>query len=232
MARNILVIAAHPDDEILGAGATIARHAAEGDNVSVIIAAEGIAARFSKSDESKHKATEFAISELQKCALKAAEILGTNKPIFLQFPDNRMDSIALLDVVHEFESVIKKVAPQVIYTHHGGDLNVDHQVVHKAVLTSSRPLPGCGIKAIYTFETLSSTEWYSPHQQFAFTPQRFVDVKNYFDKKMKALSAYQSELRPYPHPRSMEAVEALARTRGASVGLEMAEAFGIVRELN
>ncbi len=232
LVKRVLMIAAHPDDEVLGAGATIAKHATAGDEVHVIIAAEGIAARYNNLDESKNEEAHTAISELKKCAIKVSQILGTREPIFLMLPDNKLDTVPLLDIVQKIEAIIKEVRPTTIYTHHGGDLNIDHQIVHRAALTAARPLPSSTVQSIYTFETLSSTEWFSPQQQFPFVPTKFVDVQDHFDKKMKALSVYKNEMRAFPHPRSNEAVETLAKARGASVGLHMVEAFQVIREID
>lgn len=228
--NQVLIIAAHPDDEILGAGATMAKHSAAGDDVHVIIVAEGATSRYSSSKSRSSRAV-VEVNELRACAQAAAKVLGTREPRFLEFPDNKLDSIPLLDVVHKIEAVIKEVLPNIVYTHHGSDLNIDHQVVHRAVLTATRPMPGTSVQAIYTFETVSSTEWFSPQQQFPFMPNRFVNVTNFFDKKLLALSQYEREMRPYPHARSVEAVEALARVRGAANGMEMVEAFTVIREL-
>lgn len=228
--NQVLIVAAHPDDEILGAGATMAKHSADGDDVHVVIVAEGATSRYSASKSRSSRAV-VEVNELRACASAAAKALGTREPRFLEFPDNKLDSVPLLDVVHKIEAVIKEVLPSIVYTHHGGDLNVDHQIVHRAVLTATRPMPGTSVQAVYTFETVSSSEWYSPEQQFPFTPVRFVDISEHFDKKLLALSKYEREMRPYPHARSVEAVDALARVRGAASGLPLAEAFGVIREL-
>lgn len=228
--KRILIVAAHPDDEILGAGATMAKHAAQGDIVHVVICATGAASRYSGGQSLNDKVSS-EIDELKTCANLAAKALGTRAPIFLDFPDNQLDSITLLELIHKLEPIVNEVNPHIIYTHNGGDLNVDHEMVHRATVTSTRPLPGSNIEAIYTFETLSSTEWTSAQQQFPFVPNRFVDVSKHFDKKMAALKCYASEMRTFPHPRSYEAIEALAKLRGAVSGTEKAEAFGVFRQV-
>ncbi|MBS4047995.1 MAG: PIG-L family deacetylase [Alphaproteobacteria bacterium] len=225
MTETILVIAAHPDDEVLGVGATVARHAAAGDAVHTIIVAEGATSR----DAQRNNAARVdELIALRQSAAEAAAILGTSQPILLGLPDNRLDSCDLLDIVKKIEAVVDRVKPSVIYTHHAGDLNVDHQIVHEAVLVACRPLPASPIRAIYAFETVSATEW-SPQQ--TFLPNHFVDAGPTWQKKMAALSIYESEMRPFPHARSLEAVEALAKWRGSSVGLNKAEAFQIIRQL-
>ena len=146
-------------------------------------------------------------------------------------PDNRLDTLPLLDVVRCVETAIEELAPSVLYTHHGGDLNVDHRVAHQAVLTACRPLPGTGVRAVYCFETVSSTEWASPGDGPGFRPTRFVDIAQTLERKRQALACYEAELRAFPHARSLEGVEALARPRGAGVGVEAAAAFEVIREI-
>ena len=224
---TVLVVAAHPDDEVLGCGGTLARHAAAGDIVHVLIMAEGAtarrAARCAAADRPK-------VQKLQEAARKAAAALGTMPPSFGDLPDNRLDGIDLLDIIKVVERAVEECAPAVVYTHHGGDLNIDHQIVHRAVTTACRPLPGSPVHALYAFETPSSTEWATAGLHDAFQPMRFVDIHPHMDAKLAALRAYELEMRPSPHPRSFEAVEALARWRGNSVGFTAAEAFMVLRE--
>jgi N-acetylglucosamine malate deacetylase 1 len=226
MSKSILVLAAHPDDELLGCGGTLARHAEAGEKVHICILAEGATSRdvnsVSKQDE---------VMVLQMAAVKAAEIIGAQPPRFAGLPDNRMDQVNLLDVVQIVEAQIAETAPDVIYTHHGGDLNVDHRITHAAALTAARPLPGQKAPDIFTFETLSSTEWSSAEQTPQFQPMRFVDISSQLPTKLQALNCYPSEIRAFPHPRSPEAVEALARYRGASAGVAAAEAFQVIRQV-
>lgn len=224
--RKVLVVAAHPDDEILGPGGTLAKHCAEGDLVHIAIAAQGATSR-----ANKESGTDQKVDRLKEVARKAASILGAKEPIFLDCPDNAMDSLTLLEIVQKVEAVIDDLKPSIVYTHHGGDLNVDHELVHRAVLTATRPLPGSPVKAIYTYETLSSTEWTATQQQIPFIPLHYVNISDYISRKLEALKAYELEMRPFPHARSYDAVEAQATLRGAHVGLKRAEAFGIVREI-
>lgn len=222
MTRTILAIVAHSDDEALGCGGTLARHVAEGDRVLAIFLTDGVGARFS----GKHKDAD----ERESARSKAASVLGIQTAAQFDFPDNRMDSVALLDIVQEIEGVAATLNPDTIYTHHSGDLNVDHRICNQAVLTAFRPIPGEAVKAIYGFEVNSSTEW-----QFGgtdpFRPQRFVDISQTLDTKMAALHAYETEMRDSPHARSYDAVRALAGWRGASVGLRAAEGFSVLREI-
>lgn len=228
MSDTVLIVAAHPDDEILGAGATLARHVGAGDVVHALILAEGATARDSRR-QAGARASE--LDALRKASACAAAAIGAQPPRFGGLPDNRLDSCALLDIVKIVEAAVAQLKPAVLYTHHGGDLNVDHRIVHAAVVTACRPLPGACCRAIYTFETPSSTEWASSEQSVAFRPTRFVDAAGTLEAKLAALACYEAEMRSFPHPRSSEAVRALAAWRGASVGLAAAEAFQIVREV-
>ncbi|HMA50882.1 MAG TPA: PIG-L deacetylase family protein [Magnetospirillaceae bacterium] len=220
---NILVVAAHPDDELLGCAGTIARHAAAGDHVHILIAAEGATARAVGG--------QAEVQALQQAARKAATILGAEPPRFAGLPDNRMDSRPILDITQIIEAVVEEVKPAVVYTHHGGDLNRDHRILHEAVVTACRPLPGRTIKKLLTFETLSSTEWASESVGAAFRPRHFVDITETLEAKLLALDCYRAEMRTFPHPRSGEAVAALAALRGSQVGLLAAEAFDVVYEI-
>jgi N-acetylglucosamine malate deacetylase 1 len=226
MADRILVIASHPDDEILGLGGTLARHAAEGARVDLLIMAEGATSR---DDQRDANARWAEIAHLRESSAKAAAILGLSAPRFGGLPDNRMDSVELLDIIKLVEGVVAAVQPNIIYTHHAHDLNIDHQLTHQAVLTACRPLPGSMVSAIYAYETVSSTEW-AVHG-VGFQPTHFVDITAHLDRKIAALGAYESEMRPSPHARSIEAVRAQARVRGSSIGVEAAEAFMVIRQI-
>jgi LmbE family N-acetylglucosaminyl deacetylase len=224
--QTVLVIAAHPDDEILGCGGTMARHINQGDAVHVVILAEGATSRDAARSR---KSREQELNNLAEAAQKAGDTLGISSLHLHQFPDNRMDGVDLLDVVKCVEEHIGHFRPNVVYTHHAGDVNVDHQVIHKAVVTACRPQPGHPVKTLLFFEVPSSTEWQIPGNGASFLPNWFVDISDFLDKKMEALDAYCCEMRPWPHARSIEAVEYLARWRGASVGVEAAEGFMLGR---
>ena len=218
---TVLVIAAHPDDEALGCGGTMARHSAQGEDVHVLFLAEGVTSR--------EGAGEVESEARADAARDAAKALGAAPPRFASMPDNKLDTVPLLDVIKAVEAALADIAPDVVYTHHGGNLNVDHGIVHRAVLTACRPLPGCPVRAIYAFEVPSSTEWNDSAE--VFIPNRFVDISATIDAKMTALECYSGEMRPFPHPRSVQAIEALARWRGAAAGLEAAEAFHVIRRV-
>jgi N-acetylglucosamine malate deacetylase 1 len=219
---RVLAIVAHPDDEVLGAGGTLARHSGDGEEVHIVFLADGIGAR---GDD------QPAVSRRADAARLAASLLGAREPYFLGFPDNRLDHIDLLDVVQSIEAIIREIKPTIIYTHHAGDLNIDHALCCRAVLTACRPLPGSTVQRIYAMEVASSTEWASPDQCQIFVPTRFVDISASLETKQKALAAYSEEMRAFPHPRSFEAIAALATWRGASAGLRAAEAFVVLREI-
>ena len=226
--KTILVIAAHPDDEVLGCGGSIAKHVHDGDEVHVLILAEGMTSR---DDTRDRKGREKDITKLKDMANEAHKILGTSSTKLLDFPDNRMDSVDLLDVIKVIENEINEINPEIIYTHHSNDLNVDHRITHQAVFTACRPKPGAMVKKIYCFEVPSSSEWQDPLEGFQFMPNTFVNISNTLEKKLAALKAYESEMKPWPHSRSIQAIEYLARLRGASAGFEAAEAFSLSRNL-
>jgi len=221
--KSVLVVAAHPDDEVLGFGGTTARLAAQAADVHVLILATGALSRNSDKNDSS-----LAITRLRDQANAAAQILGTQLPAFQNFPDNAMDTSAMLEVVKVVEQTIEMVKPQLVLTHHGGDLNVDHRVTHDAVLTACRPLPGSHVQAIWAGETVSSTEWQS-HSLSPFRPNIHVDISTTLKQKQDALRCYVDEMRPSPHPRSLDQISDLASVRGRSVGIEAAEAFELIR---
>jgi LmbE family N-acetylglucosaminyl deacetylase len=227
MNKNILVVVAHPDDEVLGCGATIARRAKEGYACYILIMAEGITSRDISRDCVKRRRE---LDLLKSQAQKVAKILGAKGVVINSFPDNRMDSVALLDVVKIVEAAIKRFRPSIIYTHHKGDLNIDHRITYQAVQTAARPLADCPVKEVYSFEVLSSTEWVFSDKDNAFIPNVFIDTSRYIEKKLKALKAYSSETKRFPHPRSLQSVKALAQRRGSQTGLKAAEAFFLVRK--
>jgi LmbE family N-acetylglucosaminyl deacetylase len=224
--RRILVVAAHPDDEILGVGGAIAKHADAGDEVHIFIVAEG---HTSRAPVRNVAADQQALNELRQVAREAAALLGARPPLFAGMPDNRLDSVDLLDVTKAVEAVVQDVRPALVYTHHAGDLNIDHGIVQRAVLTACRPLPPSTVNGVFCFETVSSTEWGSVDQ--AFAPSHYVNIESTLSRKLAALKCYRGEMREFPHARSMEAVEALARLRGAQCGVSAAEAFVVARTM-
>ncbi len=223
-----LIIAAHPDDEILGCGGSIAKWTHEGNDVHILIMAEGATSRDFQRDRNV-KQTE--ISDLKSSAKAASKILGVKSIDFADYPDNRMDSIDLLDVVKSVENKIDLIEPDVVITHHIGDLNIDHQIIHRAVTTACRPQPNQFVKFLLSFEVASSTEWQSPSANLNFNPNWFEDISSTLNLKLNALEVYSSEMRDWPHSRSLKAVDHLAKWRGATVGIEAAEAFMLIKKI-
>jgi len=218
--KKMLVIAAHSDDEVLGCGGTIAEQASRGTEIFVIFLTNGVGARNVEPDDPR-------VVRRAEAARKAGDILGIKEIIQLDYPDNRLDSLPLLDIVQSIETVIAEFEPSVILTHFANDLNVDHRICHQAVLTACRPQPGHPVRTILGFEVASSTEW--TFSAPAFVPNFFVDITAHLDKKLQALDTYREEMRPAPHPRSVNSIEALVRWRGATVGCDAAEAFSVIR---
>lgn len=225
---NVLVVAAHPDDEVLGCGGAISKHSQQGDIVNILILAEGATSRAMHRDPDQWQAE---LSNLGNAADQVRQQLGAKTVHLHDFPDNRMDSCDLLDIVKVIESAIHQFQPAVVYTHHSGDVNIDHRCIHEAVIVACRPQPCHPVKTLLFFEIPSSTEWQPPGSAPAFSPNWFVDISNTLSAKIDALSVYQSEMRSWPHPRSVEAVKHLAHWRGATVGVSAAEAFIVGRIL-
>ncbi len=218
--EHILVVVAHPDDETLGAGGTLLKHKEAGDEVFLLILANGENSRDSGADSEKRWKQTKAV----------ADALGA-KLFTENLPDQQFDTVPLLSIAKMIEKVIKEVGPTVVYTSHLGDLNLDHRLTAQATLTACRPQPGFSVKKILSCEVLSSTEWQAKRAENAFLPTEYVNISNFLEKKKKILSLYKDELRAFPHPRSLEGVEVLARFRGMEVGYEAAEAFEVLREL-
>jgi N-acetylglucosamine malate deacetylase 1 len=220
--KIILVVAAHPDDEALGCAGTIAKHVAYGDIVHIIFMTNGVSARDAgQSDD---------VMKRRIAAQKSSDILGVKSTKYFDFPDNKMDEVPILNVIKSIENVIKDLNPEIIYTHHIGDLNIDHQVVHKSVLTACRPLPNSSIKEIYAFEVLSSTEWQAPGNMM-FAPNVFIDISKFIKIKEDTIDCYNLEMHKAPHGRSAENSIRLSALRGNSVGVCYAEAFMSIREI-
>lgn len=225
MSKRVLVVAAHPDDEVLGCGGTIARHVQAGDEVSIHILGEGATSR-------KGECGDGDVEALACAAEKAAETLGAKLLPGMGLPDNKFDSLPLLDVVQAVEAVIRDVQPEVVYTHHAGDLNVDHGVTARAVLTATRPGQGNEVRELYSFEVLSSTEWDYGQTGFAFAPNLYVNITDTLKTKLAAMECYSMEMRSFPHPRSLEALGTKAKCRGAEAGFPAAEALCLIRKLD
>ena len=220
---TIVIFAAHPDDDILGCGGTIAKLIQQGSKVHVVFMADGESSREDIVD------IDNLILQRKQNAKKALKILGCDSIVFFDFPDNRLDSIELLDLVKRIEKIIDVYKPGTIFTHYAYDLNIDHQITHNAVVTACRPQPKYCVKELLFFEVPSSTEW---NLTEAFMPNYFVDISSTLSLKIEALNVYKNEMKSFPHPRSIKAIESLSYYRGASSGCEAAEAFIIGRKIN
>lgn len=226
-AESVLVVAAHPDDEILGCGGTLAKLASSGARIHVAFLADGV---FSRGGD--RAAREAELCRRRHAARQACGALGVTSLSFGDFPDNRLDGVPLLDLIRPIEALIAEHRPDTVFTHHAGDLNIDHRRTHQAVVTACRPQPGHPVRTLLFFEVPSSTEWQPSASGSVFTPNWFFDITASLSRKLHALEAYTAEMRLWPHPRSREGVEHLARWRGAAVGVEAAEAFMLGRRLS
>ena len=220
---NVLIIVSHTDDETLGMGGVIAKHIKSGDNVSAISMTDGLSSR--------GEISQNEIQNRKNASAKASNILGFNWIKKGNFPDNQMDSIALIDIIKFIEKVKNQLLPTIIYTHSPADLNVDHQLVSKAVLTAFRPQAEEFWKEIRLFEIPSATDYGHSSITNIFRPNLFINIEDTLEIKLKALKAYHSEMRSYPNSRSYRGVENLAEYRGNQVGLKYAESFEIIRKI-
>jgi LmbE family N-acetylglucosaminyl deacetylase len=229
--KRILTVVAHPDDEILGLGATmhdlIHHHRC---TIRAVILGEGITSRSDIRDREQWE-RELAIHRTN--IYNAAQTIGYESVGIYDFPDNRFDSVALLDIVKVVEKEKQSFQPSVIFTHHGGDTNIDHRRTFEAVITATRPMRGEVVRSIFAFETPSSTEWQAFNYPNYFQPNVFVSVsKEGLDAKIKAMESYEFEKRAFPHPRSPEALEILARRHAVTIGADYAEAFMLIRSIS
>lgn len=224
---KVMVFAAHPDDEVLGCGATIARHARAGDEVRIHILGEGMTSRWEDSDAGDRE----RVDDLRDHAMKAGKLLGASQVIMHDLPDNRFDSVPLLEIVKRIEAPLFEFEPDLVYSHSNADLNIDHTLLHRAVLTATRPTSASSPAEVLAFEVPSSTEWTFQSLGVPFRPTVFVDVTETLRSKLDAMACYASESREFPHPRSPEAIEAISKVRGSAAGVAHAEAFELVRSV-
>jgi LmbE family N-acetylglucosaminyl deacetylase len=219
---RLLTVAAHPDDETLGAGATMAWHAARGDTVWVCVLTDGVTSRHDH------------VEQQAECARRACQALGVERLVMVGLPDQRLDTLCQLDVITPIEQCIAELAPDVVLTHFQGDVNEDHRIVARATMVATRPVAGTSVRRVCAFQVPSSTDWAPPIPGSVFTPNLYVDVTECLDAKLTAMKAYGdthvSELRAFPHPRSAEALTAYARGHGAASGMLAAEPFMLLRE--
>jgi N-acetylglucosamine malate deacetylase 1 len=219
MEKNILIVAPHPDDEVLGCGGIIAKYSESGFRVYVLVVTRGTPKLYS-SDK---------IDNIRMEARNAHAILGVTETVFLDFPAPELDIISLAEIAREISGVIKRFNINDLYIPHRGDIHGDHRVVFNACLVAARPVDDCPVKSIFAYETLSETEWAAPFGDDAFIPAKFVDVSATFVKKLDAMKCFKSQLKQFPNPRSIETLTALSKFRGSTVGFSHAEAFMVMR---
>ena len=235
---KVLVIVAHPDDEVLGMGGTLRKLSVKNHDIKVVFLATGIAARRSDNfrNETKYeinktliKKMEEQIKKLRLDAKRALKILGIKNIEFFDFPDNEMDMVSNLEITKTIENIIKKFKPYVIYTHTKNDINVDHRAIFNATITATRPSTRVNVKKVICFEVPSSSEW---NFGDTFSPNIFVDIKRELSYKKKAIQTYKTELKKFPHPRSANSLDIIAKRWGTVSGFEASEAFELIRELD
>ena len=235
---KVLVIVAHPDDEVLGMGGTLRKLSVKNHDIKVVFLATGIAARRSDKfrNETKYeinktliKKMEEQIKKLRLDAKRALKILGIKNIEFFDFPDNEMDMVSNLEITKTIENIIKKFKPDVIYTHTKNDINVDHRAIFNATITATRPSTRVNVKKVICFEVPSSSEW---NFGDTFSPNIFVDIKRELSYKKKAIQTYKTELKKFPHPRSANSLDIIAKRWGTVSGFEASEAFELIRELD
>jgi len=218
---NILVIAPHADDEILGVGATIAKYISEGHNVYVCIATKGYAPWFSD------KLVETILKEATECH----KLLGVKGTFYLDLPAAMIETINRNEINENLYEVVDRVKPDIVFIPHHGDMQKDHQIIAEASMVVLRPKYQHRVKAIYSYETLSETEWNIPHAANTFIPNVYIDVSDYMMQKLEAMKLYHSQLSDFPNPRSLIAMEALAKYRGSTINVRAAEAFVLIRQI-
>lgn len=224
--KRILVIAAHPDDEVLGVGGTIAKLSLEGNEVYVLIVTDGSSSQYSNNE---HLADIIKAKSIE--TKNCAETLGVKKIFYGQLPDMKLDTIPHIEVNKAIEQVVNKIHPDTVFTHFWGDVNTDHQNVFKSTLVAVRPVFGQVVKQLLCYRVPSSTEWTPSKPDTMFSPNVFVDISSVAERKYDAFSQYRTELRDYPHPRSVKYLRETDIANGLQVGLTIAETFMLLREI-
>ena len=222
MNKKILIVAAHPDDEILGCSGSVTKLVNQGYEAHVLILSTGITSRL------KDKGNKKKLAILKQQAKEANKIIGITNVTFLNLPDQKFDTVSILKIVQSIEYYIDLIKPEIVFTHFANDINKDHQITNEAVLTATRPMVGQSVKRIYAFEIVSSTEWNYP---LTFAPNVYINIENTLKNKIDAMDCYQLELREYPHQRSLKNIELNAEYWGRRVGLDKAEAFQLLRNV-
>ena len=223
---NLLVFAPHPDDEVLGCGGTMARYAERGDDITVCIVTSGQPPVFDDDVIKENGWPHTLYPEIKK----SHQLLNVKETVFLQCPAADLESVPRYRLNALISEVVQKAQPEIVFVPHFGDMQKDHALVSEAVMVAVRPKGSSIVRKVYAYETLSETEWNIPHVSNAFLPNTFVEITTQLQKKLSAMECYQSQLSPFPNPRSLEAVEALAKLRGSNMGGNAAEAFTLIRE--
>ncbi len=218
---RVLAIAAHPDDETIGAGGVIARHVAHGDEVYWCIVTQGYSPPWS----------EETLAEARSQVDEVQEVLGFREVFLLGFPTVKLNTVPYIDLCSALQQVVDQVQPEIVYTTPRDDINQDHRIVYEATLVAARPLPSSSVRRLLCYEISTTARFGLPAGSTGFAPNVFVDISRYLEKKLEAIRCYRTELREYPHPRSVKGLRLLAEERGLSVGLQAAECFQLVREL-
>jgi LmbE family N-acetylglucosaminyl deacetylase len=214
-------VAVHPDDEVLGCGGTIARHSCIGDTAQVLVVTKGAPGHYPAAQ----------VKDLRRELSAAHKILGVAEALFLDFPAPKLDTVPVSELADGIAGALRRLQPDVVYLPHRGDLHADHRATYQAALIAARPNVHLRIRHILSYETLSETEWGSPAGDSVFIPNVFTDITDFLSRKLEAMACYRSQLKEFPHPRSLQAIEALARLRGSTAGFAAAEAFELIREI-
>lgn len=219
---RILIIAPHPDDEILGCGGVIAKYIKEGNEVKILVMTRGTSELY----------PDKAIDEVRQEARDSHKYLGVSETIFFDFPAPVLDQVPSYKMSMEISKVINSYRPEIVYVPHRGDIHKDHRMVFESALVSMRPINNCSVREIYAYETLSETEWAPPFGDDVFIPNVFVDITRYLEIKKQAMKYFNSQLRAFPSSRSLTAIDSLSKFRGVTVNVEAAEAFMLIRKIN
>ncbi len=219
---KILAISAHPDDETIGAGGTLAKHVAAGDEVYWVVATQAYTPRW----------PQHVLDRASQQIDEVQEFFGIKQVFRLGFPTMHLNTIPSIDLASALQQVVDEVRPDVVYTTPRNDVNEDHRAIFDATLIACRPLPGSSVKRLLSYEIITTTRFGSPSGCQMFEPNVFVDISDYLETKVQAMAIFETELREFPHPRSLEGLRILCRERGMSVGIEAAECFELIREMS
>lgn len=218
---NVLVVAPHADDEILGVGGAIAKYIDEGHDVYVCIVTSGHPSMFSRE----------SIEQVRLETKSAHQYLNIKKTYFLGLPAVMISEVPKYEINQKISNVVDEVKPNVVFLPHFGDMHFDHSLVSQSTMVAVRPIKEHKVLEVYSYETLSETEWNIPHVRNVFTPNTYIDISEYFNIKLKAMSFFKTQLKDFPHPRSLEAIKALAKLRGSTINADFAEAFCLIRKI-